>query len=92
MKRAIAAVGLCTCAVALPLIGLAAPAGAVTPVVQACVGITSSTNAKEFQPKGQAQQQFVHDPTTKPGLGDGIQALQNGDVPQSVVPNACSTS
>ena len=33
---------------------------------------------------------FAQDPTNRPGLGDGIQALQAGDVFDDVVLNTCN--
>jgi len=69
---------------------LAGPASASTPVVQACVGSTFSTLAHGPGPLGQGVKSFAQDPNGKPGLGDGIQALQAGAVTQDVVPNTCN--
>jgi len=70
---------------------LAAPASAATPVVHACVGTTFSAGAQAPGPLGQLVKSFAQDPTSTPGLGDGIQSLQQGDVGQDVVANTCNT-
>ena len=33
---------------------------------------------------------FAQEPGNRPGLGDGVQALQAGQVPDEVVPNTCN--
>ena len=71
----------------------AAPAGAATPVVQACVGSTLSAAAQASPAPGaigHAVESFARAQDARPGLGDGIQALQAGDVTQDVVPNTCN--
>jgi hypothetical protein len=72
---------------------LAAPAAAATPVVQGCVGSTFSAAAQASPfpgAIGHAVESFAQAPDARPGLGDGIQALQAGDVTQDVVPNTCN--
>ena len=69
-------------------------AGAATPTSQACVGESLSALASN-QPDpggfGAAVAGFAQDPNLPPpGLGDGIQALAAGDVPDEVVPNTCN--
>jgi hypothetical protein len=39
---------------------------------------------------GQGVVGFAQGPTTRPGLGDGIQALQAGAVDDGLVANACN--
>jgi hypothetical protein len=74
-------------------LGTGNPAGAGQPSNQACVGQSLSALASD-QPApgafGQGVRSFAQDPTTRPGLGDGIQALQGGFVPDEVVPNTCN--
>ena len=73
--------------------GLAAGAAAAQPVQQACLGESVSALASS-QPApgafGAAVVGFAQDPTTAPGLGDDLQALQAGQVPDEVVPNTCN--
>lgn len=66
-------------------------AGASKPANQACVGESLSALAIGSQGAfGAGVVGFAQDPTTRPGLGDGIQAFQAGDVPDEVVPNTCN--
>ena len=70
--------------------GYGSIAGAATPAVTGCVGSTFSSLATAAPRLGQGVKGFAQDPTTKPGLGDGIQALQAGQVPDDVVANTCN--
>ncbi len=72
--------------------GFASAAGAAQPAVHACLGTTLSGAAAALPPGGvgAAVRSFAQDPTSPPGLGDGIQALQAGLVPDDVVPNTCN--
>ena len=72
--------------------GFASAAGAAQPVVQACVGTTLSGAALALPPGsvGAAVRGFAQDPTSPPGIGDGIQALQAGLVSDDVVLNTCN--
>jgi hypothetical protein len=78
--------------------GVAAAAGASTPVVQACVGSTFSEAALTLHdadaPPGFLGQVvvsgFAQQPDAQAGLGDGIQALQAGLTPDSVAVNTCN--
>ena len=89
---------LLRCALSLAVVGtagvaFASPASARTPRLQACVGTTfapAATNQPFPGALGHLVGGFAKDPTTKPGLGDGIQALQSGGVPDTVVVNACN--
>lgn len=71
----------------------AGAAGAAEPATHACVGESLSALASN-QPApgifGAAVVGFAQDPASPPGLGDGIQALQAGLVPDEVVPNTCN--
>lgn len=72
---------------------MAPVAGAGEPAVEACVGESLSSLATQ-QPEpggfGQAVVGFAQAPDGLPGLGDGVQALQAGAVPDEVVPNTCN--
>ena len=70
---------------------LAGPAGAAEPVERACLGESFSALAgPEFGPGVVFFAQVGGPADTGPGLGDGIQALQAGQVPDQVVPNTCN--
>ena len=68
-------------------------ASAGKPVVHACHGETNAALATT-QPFpgafGAGVRSFAQDPDSKPGLGDGIQLLHAGLVPDDVVPNTCN--
>lgn len=70
----------------------AAAASAAKPAAQACVGRTFSDGAHALAPGelGQLVRSFAQEPTSYPGIGDGIQAIQAGVVPDDVVDNACN--
>jgi hypothetical protein len=74
------------------VVGSASAAGAAQPAAQACVGQTYSQAAAALPggDLGQTVRSFAQDPFSPPGLGDGIQALQAGLVPDDVVINACN--
>lgn len=68
-------------------------ASAGQPANQACVGESLSalaTNQLFPGAFGQGVRGFAQQPDVRPGLGDGIQALQSGDVGDDVVPNTCN--
>jgi hypothetical protein len=66
-------------------------AGAAEPANQACVGESLSALAIGSQGAfGAGVVAFAQQPDGRPGLGDGIQALQAGAVPDDVVPNTCN--
>ncbi len=75
------------------VLGSGSGAGAAEPASQACVGESLSALATT-QPApgafGGGVVSFAQDPTTRPGLGDGIQALQAGDVDDDLVANTCN--
>jgi hypothetical protein len=75
----------------IALVPSAASAG--KPANQACLGQTDSALASD-QPFpgafGHAVTGFAQDPNGRPGLGDGIQAMLAGAVPDFVVPNTCN--
>ncbi len=76
------------------VLGSASSASAGEPVDQACVGESLSALATT-QPSpgafGAGVVGFAQDPNLPPpGLGEGVQALQAGLVPDEVVPNTCN--
>lgn len=87
--RAAAAAGMAAGVV----LGTGGVAGAAEPNNQACVGESLSALATtQLLPGdfGAGVRGFAQDPTTRPGLGDGIQAFQAGDVPDDLVANTCN--
>ena len=81
---------------ALALVAATSVAGVVeagTPNNPGCYGESISALARN-QPApgafGHGVVSFAQDPTGKPGLGDGVQALQAGFVPDDAVPNSCN--
>jgi hypothetical protein len=89
---------LLRCVLSLALVGtagvaLASPAGAAKPARHACLGTTYSDAATD-QPfpgaLGHLVASFAQEPENRPGLGDGIQAVQAGLVPDEIVGNACN--
>jgi hypothetical protein len=90
LRRAAAAVGLA----AGLIVSSGSIAGAGEPRNQACVGQSLSALATT-QPFpgafGAGVRGFAQDPNLPPpGLGDGLQALQAGLVPDDIVPNTCN--
>ena len=83
LSRAIAA----TAGVAVALGLFALPAAAAEPANRACIG--ESFSALAGPGFGQGVVSFAQQ-SGKPGLGDGIQALQAGLVADPVVPNTCN--
>ena len=83
-----------TSATALAVLALATGvAEAGPPTNQGCYGEgISALAANQASPGGfgAAVVGFAQDPNTRPGLGDGVQALQAGQVPDDVVPNTCN--
>jgi hypothetical protein len=72
---------------------MASAASAGAPAVRGCHGESISALASN-QPApgafGHAVVGFARAPDGRPGLGDGIQALHAGAVPDEVVPNTCN--
>jgi hypothetical protein len=69
--------------------------GAATPATRGCVGSTLSAAAADAHsqgiPLGLIIRDFAQDPNTAHvGLGDDIQVLQAGFVPDEIVPNTCN--
>jgi hypothetical protein len=87
VRRVVAVSGL----VVGVVLGTGGVAGAGEPAKQACVGESLSalaTNQLFPGAFGAGVRGFAQDPTLPPpGLGDGLQALQAGLVPDEVVPN-----
>ena len=70
-----------------------APVGAATPAIQGCYGDSISslaTNQPDTGAFGAGVVGFAQDPNSRPGIGDGVQLLQAGQVPDGVVPNTCN--
>jgi hypothetical protein len=68
-------------------------ASAGEPANQGCYGESISalaTNQPGPGAFGAGVVGFAQDPNSRPGLGDGVQALQAGVVPDVVVPNTCN--
>jgi hypothetical protein len=87
LSRGIAA----TAGVAIVSSLLALPAAAAEPANQACVGESFSALAGPgFGPAIVFFAQVGGPVDTRVGLGDGIQLLQAGTVPDQVVPNTCN--
>ena len=90
MRGVISKVGVSFAIVAGVCGGIVSEAGAAAPAAHACVGTTFSSLATAGPGLGQGVRGFAQDPTNRPGLGDGIQALQAGQVPDEVVLNTCN--
>jgi hypothetical protein len=93
-KRAIVRVAVAAGLAAGVVLASGSAAGAAEPANQACVGESLSALATT-QPApgafGAGVVGFAQDPTLPPpGLGDGLQALEAGAVPDEVVPNTCN--
>lgn len=67
-------------------------ASAAKPVVQACIGSTSSSNARANGGVGQIRSGYATNENGigGPGFGDEMQYLQAGFVPDSIAPNTCN--
>jgi hypothetical protein len=93
-RRAIVRVVLAAGLAAGVVLASGSTAGAGQPANQACVGESLSalaTNQPAPGAFGAGVRGFAQDPTLPPpGLGDGIQALQAGVVPDDVVLNTCN--
>ena len=70
------------------VVAAASPAAAVKPVKQACVGQTFSS--AEAHPLGHLISGFAQEVDSRPGIGDGIQGLQGGFIPDDLAPNTCN--
>jgi hypothetical protein len=93
VNRALRRAAVATGVLAGVVLGSGGVAGAGEPVVQACVGTTFSDAAHALPPGdvGQLIRGFAQAPDTEhPGLGDGIQQLQAGLVPDEVAVNTCN--
>jgi hypothetical protein len=91
MSRVVRRTSVAAVAVVASIGGWSASAGAAQPVVHACVGTTFATAAHAPGPLGVVIKEFAQAPdTAHPGLGDGIQMLQAGLVPDDVAVNTCN--
>ncbi|HZC69584.1 MAG TPA: hypothetical protein VE442_02710 [Jatrophihabitans sp.] len=89
MKKRIHAAALLA-AILLPL-AAAAPAYAAQPAVQGCVGSSVGAAAQQPGPFGQFVNGVAHDPTSvRPGVGDEVQTLAAGGLPDDEFPNTCN--
>ena len=70
----------------------ASVAGAAEPAQHACVGVTFSDGAAALPggDLGQLVAGFARDDDGAAGLGNGIQAIQAGQLPDEVAVNACN--
>ena len=93
-NRAIVRAALAACLATGVVLAAGSAAGAGQPANQACIGESLSalaTNQPAPGAFGAGVRGFAQDPTLPPpGLGDGLQALQAGVVPDEVVPNTCN--
>jgi hypothetical protein len=89
MSKFVVSIALC---VGLLGAGAAATASAAQPVSQGCVGDTVTAAAHAVHPYGSAVSGFAHDTSNgnRAGVGDDLQALQAGQVPDEVFPNTCN--
>jgi peptidoglycan hydrolase-like protein with peptidoglycan-binding domain len=89
MKRLLVA----TSAAVAVVTSAAGVADAGPPANQGCYGESISALASN-QPApgafGDAVVGFAQEPDSRPGVGDGVQLLQAGLVPDEVVPNTCN--
>jgi len=90
VRGVISKIGVSFAIVAVSCGGIVSVARAAPPAVHACIGTTFSALATAGPRLGQGVKSFAQDPTNRPGLGDGIQALQAGQVPDDVVQNTCN--
>ena len=95
MRRSLLRSALAVALVGATTLASAAPAFAARPRRQACVGITFAVGATGSQPPGDtvggAVRDFARDRVLSPvGLGDGIQLMQAGFLPDTVEANVCN--
>jgi hypothetical protein len=84
--------GLVMMGLVVGLLGGVGYASAAKPVVQGCVGESVSGNAQAIPQYGQVVSSVAKDATGLggPGVGDEVQAVQAGGVPDTVFPNTCN--
>jgi hypothetical protein len=78
------------CAVAATVLMAAAPVSASRPATQACIGTTVSVNAKVFEPNYGAFISSVTPRNDFGSLGDAVQLVKAGLVPDELYPNTCN--
>ena len=66
------------------------PASAANPAVKGCVGKSVSSFSSTIVRSGWLYRDFAQDPASRPGLGDAVQGLQAGAVPDAAFPNSCN--
>ena len=81
-----------TLALIAGVLGASGTAMAAKPARQGCMGETVSSGARVIRPYGQAISDFAraHDEGNPRGLGDEVQALQDGLIPDADFPNTCN--
>ena len=91
LRKLLISSGVAVIAVAVTSVAGVADAG--KPAVQGCYGgsISALATTQPFPGAfGSGVVGFAQDPEGRPGLGDGVQALQAGFVPDDAVPNSCN--
>jgi hypothetical protein len=73
---------------AITLVGGAQMASAATPTVDGCFG--ASISAAAGPGFGPFVVEAAQDDTGRPGVGDAVQAVQAGQVPDAAFPNSCN--
>ena len=89
MRRKLAAIATGAALTAGMLMG-AVPAKAATPIEPSCMGASVSAFSTTYPRPGSVYREFAQDPVSLPGLGDSVQAVQAGIVPDEVFPNVCN--
>jgi hypothetical protein len=80
-----------SCALAASAIAVSAgTASAGKPAVQGCVGESVSANAKTFQPYGKNFISTIAPRNDFGSVGDAVQVVQAGGVPDVAYPNTCN--
>ena len=92
MHRVIRKVAVAAAIATTTVVRLAGTASAGTPATQGCVGSTLSVLAVNQSFSGQfgAGVRTIAKEPGKPGLGDSIQFLEAGVVPDGILPNTCN--
>jgi hypothetical protein len=74
------------------VLGAAAPALAAQPTLQGCLGESVAGGAQAVHPYGGLVSSVAKatGPGNRPGVGDEVQAIQAGNVPDVVFPNTCN--
>lgn len=65
-------------------------AQAATPTKHGCFGASVSALAAPSRPFGDFVSDTARNPEDAPGVGDAVQLVQAGNVPDAAFPNACN--